>query len=129
MKRYFLHLNSRSGTLYDPEGLEFEDASAAAAACLKIIRGLIGADAQQGQIDLAQTIVLTDEQDHVIEQIPFVIALGFEHPADARLASLCPVIGQWGGGGHAHLTDIDHDNSIANPATACRTDNVSHSHN
>jgi hypothetical protein len=94
MPRFHFHIRSRGDTLVDDEGIEMslEEALAYSLVCA---RDLICGDVYEGRLDLAQSILLTDPEGHVVREIPFVDAVTVEPLRDEKDAGHGPAIVDW----------------------------------
>ena len=92
MARYFFHLESREGTLRDPEGSQHLSLEDAVRHGLAQARSIISYDAGAGQLDLAQSIIISDRRGTAIKELPFRLAFDFRHEGDGEQASKCPAL-------------------------------------
>lgn len=71
MPLYYFHLRDGTDILLDHEGRQLNGHSAIVAAALREARSIIGADALEGTIKLAQHIDIEDSNGTVVHQIQF----------------------------------------------------------
>jgi hypothetical protein len=105
MPRYHLHIRSRAGILIDEEGID-ASLDEAIKSCFLSARDLICGDVNEGRLDLAQSVLLADAEGKVIREIPFVLAINFEHVSDAGDAERCPMLTTWGNLEASPLTSV-----------------------
>lgn len=71
MPQYFFHLRDGTDVLLDQEGQQLADHASIVFAALREARSIIGADALDGTIKLAQHIDVEDESGKIVHQIQF----------------------------------------------------------
>jgi hypothetical protein len=71
MMRALFHLASCDDLILDEEGTLHADVDAAHAAAVSAAREIIGADIQQGTVDLDQSIMILDESGTLLGKVEF----------------------------------------------------------
>jgi hypothetical protein len=71
MKTYYFHLRDGTDTLLDADGRVLPNIGSVIALALAEARAIIGADALEGRIELAQRIDVEDEQGTLVHRLEF----------------------------------------------------------
>lgn len=71
MRRYFLNMTNAHGPLKDEEGIAARDLTHARQQALASLLGALSHELLSGTLDLRDKLEITDDQQQVLETIPF----------------------------------------------------------
>jgi hypothetical protein len=71
MARYFFNVHDRLGHLRDPEGSELADMEAVRQRAVHDARSLMSADIEEGLLNIADYIEVTDAKGSVVLNLPY----------------------------------------------------------
>ena len=75
MPRFYLHICNGDGFIEDEEGQELPDLKAARDEAIRGLRGVMSAELQDGQLNMASFIEIEDDEHHLMMTVQFMDAV------------------------------------------------------
>lgn len=82
MARYFFNLTNGQGFLQDYEGQEFPDLETARSSAIDGLRSVVADDCIKGELHLAASIDVVDEQNALLAKVKFADAISIVESND-----------------------------------------------
>jgi len=84
MPHFYFHVFNGSGETHDDEGIDLPDVQSARNQALIAIRSILSDELGRGQLDFGGMIRITDQDDHLLLEVPFTEAVEVRHGSHGR---------------------------------------------